>query len=65
MYGHRIGVDIASTMIERAKELHADLNNVRFVENVQPDLRGILSMGKRWLWVGTGINHPAKGITNR
>jgi SAM-dependent methyltransferase len=34
-----IGVDISSSMIGRAKELHADLSNVRFVENVQPDLR--------------------------
>jgi ubiquinone/menaquinone biosynthesis C-methylase UbiE len=38
-YANVIGVDISSSMIDRAKELHADLPNVRFVENVQPDLR--------------------------
>ena len=38
-YANVIGVDISSSMIGRAKELHADLPNVRFVENVQPDLR--------------------------
>ena len=31
-YASVIGVDISSSMIGRAKELHADLPNVRFVE---------------------------------
>jgi cyclopropane fatty-acyl-phospholipid synthase-like methyltransferase len=38
-YANVIGVDISSSMIGRARELHADLTNARFVENVQPDLR--------------------------
>ena len=40
-YDQVIGVDISPSMIARAKSLHADLSNIRFVENAQPDLRFI------------------------
>src|ERR1700761_6015576 len=38
-YAQVIGVDIASSMIERARELNADRPNIRFVENGEADLR--------------------------
>ena len=38
-FANVIGVDISSSMITRAKRLHADLANVSFIENAQPDLR--------------------------
>ncbi len=38
-YASVIGVDIASTMIARARELNADRANIRFVENAEADLR--------------------------
>jgi SAM-dependent methyltransferase len=37
-YAEVVGVDISSSMIEQARQLHANLANVRFVENVQPRL---------------------------
>jgi SAM-dependent methyltransferase len=37
-YGEVIGVDISPSMLAQARQLHAHLANVRFVENVQPRL---------------------------
>jgi SAM-dependent methyltransferase len=37
-YGEVIGVDISPSMLAQARQLHANLGNVRFVENVQPRL---------------------------
>jgi SAM-dependent methyltransferase len=38
-YAQVIGVDIASSMVARARELNADRANIRFVENGEADLR--------------------------
>lgn len=40
-YTNVIGVDIASSMIARARKLNADRPNIRFVENGEADLRFI------------------------
>jgi SAM-dependent methyltransferase len=37
-YAEVVGVDISSSMLAQARQLHANLGNVRFVENVQPRL---------------------------
>ncbi len=41
-YAEAIGVDIAASMIERARAMNADYANLRFVENVHADLRFLL-----------------------
>ncbi len=37
-YAEVIGVDISPSMLAQARQLHANLGNVRFVENAQPRL---------------------------
>ena len=60
-YATVIGVDISSSMIERAKELHADFKNVRFVENVRPDLRFVDDASVDFIYSVITLHHmPAE-----
>jgi SAM-dependent methyltransferase len=56
-----IGVDIASTMIATAKELHTDAVNCEFVLNVQPNLRFIRSSTISFVYSNIVLQHmPGK-----
>ena len=39
MFDEAVGVDIAPAMVNRARQIHTDLPNVRFEQNSRPDLK--------------------------
>lgn len=56
-YANVIGVDISPSMIRRAKELHADLANVRFIENAKPDLSFVDSASVDFVYSVITLHH--------
>ncbi len=56
-YAQVVGVDIASSMIARARELNADRGNIRFVENAVGDLRFVVDASVDLVYSAITLHH--------
>ncbi len=52
-----IGIDVAASMIEKARALNADVGNLRFIENASPTLDGIADGSIDFIYSNMTLQH--------